>query len=180
MNLLPEEEKKEAAKERMRRLATVLLLGCAGIFWMGTVLLLPSYFFTEYERREFVQSLEAFTASPEIARIKEREGRVQALGGKALELDTSFANTRSTAGHLQAVLEARGEGVQILSLSYATANDGGKITVAGRALSRTSLRDFSKRLEARGEFKKVISPVSNFLKEENLEFSLSLELAPAP
>ncbi|MEK7085200.1 MAG: hypothetical protein AAB904_01585, partial [Patescibacteria group bacterium] len=64
MNLLPEEEKKEAGKERMRRLAAVLLLGCAGIFWVGVVLLLPSYFFTEYERREFVQGLEAFTASP--------------------------------------------------------------------------------------------------------------------
>lgn len=180
MNLLPPEEKKEAARERMWRFFTVLLTGCAAVCWAGVVLLLPSYFFTEYQRREFVQSLEAFTLSPEIQRTEEREKSAKALGAKATELGAALSKFRSAAEPLKAILEARSEGVQILTLSYGTTKDGGKIAVTGRAPRRADLLDFSKRLEVRKEFKKVVSPVSNFLKEENLEFLLSLELTPAP
>ncbi|MEK9166212.1 MAG: hypothetical protein AAB846_00585 [Patescibacteria group bacterium] len=179
MNLLPEEEKKEVGQERMRRFLVVALLGCAGVFGIGSILLLPSYFFAEYQQRESERGLQALTSSPEIGRMKEEKKEAEARAATFSKLEALFAESKSVAVPFGLVLAARSEGVKISSLSYSISKDIEKISVRGRSAKRADLVDFSNRLEAVREFSKVSSPISNFLKEEDSEFLLTLDVAPS-
>lgn len=83
-------------------------------------------------------------------------------------------------GFLQEVLTVKPSGVKINNLLFAKgAGTGGESTIelSGIAVSRRSLLAFLERLRADKAFIAVDSPVSNLIKESNVDFNLKLHLA---
>ena len=174
MNLLPEEEKVQIGKERIRRLFAVSLWMLALLAWVGVILLLPSYFFIEFQLHEFQRSFQAFQSSPEIPRMERDEKETKLLASRFSFLKSAFASNEQISSLLEIIFSLRPAGVSITDLSYAKGDN--TIAIKGNAHTRSDLLEFSRLLEARPEFGKAYSPLSNFLKEQYLDFSLSVEV----
>ncbi len=66
--------------------------------------------------------------------------------------------------------------VREISYERASKTNPERVTLKGRAQTRSELLRFQKNLESSGLFKKVHSPISNLLQEVDLGFSLVLDL----
>ena len=64
--------------------------------------------------------------------------------------------------------------VKITYFSYEKGEEDGKISLTGKAETRDDLVIFESRLKKELGDNKVVSPVSNLIKEKDLNFSLSL------
>ena len=178
INLLPYDEREAVEKERIRRFVIVASLSVSFILAAGIVLMLPSYLKLTFEResldRGIASEIKASGAGP-------TEGFKIALGDlnkKIAILDGAKKGATDVTHIIEGVLKARPAGVAINSIAYGSVSKGGSKTVllSGQAKTRDNFLAFEKNLEDSGDFKKITSPVSNLLRDADLQFSLSLDL----
>ena len=68
------------------------------------------------------------------------------------------------------------DGLRVTSIIYERRGDEEGISLGGEAETRTSLRAFQKALEGEYRFGSVGIPVSNFVKERNIPFTITIAL----
>lgn len=79
---------------------------------------------------------------------------------------------------LKKILESRTNNIKINDFSYLSSGaDLATVSIRGISTNREALVSFTKRLEKLEIFKKVDSPVSNFTKDKNIDFSITLTVS---
>lgn len=176
-NLLPEQEKKEILTEyRIRRLiiASIFLLVLG---FIAVISLLPSYLLSSAKVVEGKDSVAAIERSSIVAEEPALQSSLQVANVKLSALTPASAN--SLASVLDAIGAARSEHIRLNGILFTRGAPGAgvatdTIQLSGVAKDRDSLSAFEDALKANPLFTSVDLPVSNFAKDQNEDFSLSL------
>lgn len=175
-NLLPSEQKQAVYIEDTRNIVRFFAFGIIGVLSAALLTLLPFYIWFAIQtkdaerfllaKEEAFQGLEIEATTARIAEMKDTVADVQAFlprAPKAFQI-------------VEVVSEDLGADATIRNL--AVKNDR-SISVSGFAATRNDLLDFEGRLRSSGRFQDITSPLSNIIRETDIEFSLRGTLDPA-
>lgn len=177
INLLPDDEIKKLGRERLGRFAVVTGFSLSAIVALGVLLLLPSYLSLLGEKQEVGRELELARRRLYASEVDYIEGEIANFNAKLEASETNEKEIHSATLILEKVLLLRPAAMRFERVSYESAALAApeRISLQGHTSSRQELLDFIKRLEDSGLFKKINSPISNLLREKNIDFSLLLE-----
>ncbi len=174
LNILPREQKIILRKEyRLRRIAVWLGLVLVSLA-VSLVLLVPSY---------FIYRVKAGDVRGELERSRKVLEADLQTGESAAEVAEALKNVeelkpftpRTSVYSLMRIFEGKPQTIRILDITFlAKAVDKPTIVLRGIAADRESLTTFSRALESRSEFGSIDLPVSNFAKERNIDFSMTI------
>jgi len=177
LNVLPQQQKNILRKEySMRRMAAILgLIVCALL--ISLVLLTPSYFSFH------IRSGQARTELEQTKQALDTDLQSDAFTADLNEAIRHVADLRPlvephSAYNLVRIFESKPSSIKIFEISFRGATDerSAEISVRGKATDRESLKAFGRSLEGRVEFESVDLPVSNFVKESDIDFLMSVKI----
>ena len=178
-NLLPENYRSELKLERIRRLAVVSGLAVFAVVVVNIILLSPLFIFFVSTENELMRHLTAVKQSPAFLLTTEIETEIAELNSEINSLGTRD-HSPEIARAILSILERRPAGIKISNIVFSSAvpnrNQAPQISISGTASTRESLINFADSNKTSGFFKKVYSPISNLLKETNLDYFLVLDL----
>lgn len=183
INLLPKRYHAQLVSAYRLRVVTVFLWGVASVLLAASLLFGGFCFLVRNERLSWGRLETQIKSQLEIMREKKQIpsnlGSPENLG-QAVRL---IKNLNQVSLYPSAILEQlsaqKGEGIKLEDFSY-TREGEDKITIilGGTHLSRQSLVSFVDRLKTSRNWIEVDAPLSNFIKDEMGEFSVSLQVAP--
>ncbi|MEK7163182.1 MAG: hypothetical protein AAB775_00505 [Patescibacteria group bacterium] len=136
-------------------------------------LALPVFINLRAERNATLMSRKAVSQKMTDGGFSEIETRVKKLNEMAAIINQR-SGERPLVSIIEKIIREKESGISVSSLSMERKNDGWTITVAGRAMSREALSNFSKKLAVMPSFSAVDLPVSSLAKSENISFIVSL------
>lgn len=176
INLIPIEEKKAIKRDLYYRFFVVFFAMLALVVLASIILLIPSYFISLEKNISINQRLEMqkneimpkIDQQAQVA-IKQLDARLSLLG-KARQNTYVFSDKV-----VKEILSQKVSGIKINRISYQNdPSDGRKVSINGIAQNREQLLLFRQALEDDSLFKNVDLPISNFVKDVNIEFGLNL------
>jgi len=173
-NLLPIETKNSIKKEYNLRIAAAVLFFIAAILFISVAWLIPVYILSvnKYDvtqkELELIQA-EALTIQPDNPKevIDDINRRLEILDGGV------FAE-KYTYDIIVDTLSKKNKGIKINRIFYDKSGTQIKVLLKGEALKRENLSSFVSEIEKNELYSKVDLPISNFVKEINLDFSLTI------
>jgi len=175
INLLPDNQKEMVRREYLRRRLIVIEVFFITLSLFATILLIPAYFASEAKFKSLKEQAGRLAASEtekaskemvaEAAEVKRRIGLLEQKVVKA-------------APFIAAAIAKKDEKVIIRSISYEHRGETARIDLRGVAQTRDGLLSFVERLKKESEFDAVHSPVSNLVKDRNIEFMVEIAIAP--
>lgn len=176
INLMPIEEKKKIRKVFFLRLLMVSFLMLSFAFFIIDVAILPSFIISFGKERLAFQKLEVERSQkvPEVN--KEAQKTVDELNIKLETIEKAIKSKYVFSEKIiNEIVHQKTAGIKITKITYE--NDqfkGRKVIVSGIANNREQLLLFRKSLENSSVFKSVNLPISNFVKDRDIQFSLEL------
>lgn len=176
LNLLPSQQKIAIQKEYSARRYIVAFGFVISVLAISLALLSPSYFSTRTRAKiagdelKFVkQAIDAELPSAEL--VSELSAAV-----KHAEALKPLAKPVSVY-ELVRIFEGKPKTIKISDISFSDqTGDRPVFTLRGMAQDRESLTAFGRTLESRVEFESVDLPISNFVKERDIDFSMTIAL----
>lgn len=174
-NLLPLAEKNEIWYEETRRIVRFFSVGISLICVLAVILLFPAYFFLSLEERELERSLaieedasRTFNIEAELQKIRIVENHIRLI--------RDFASAPATASVLfEKFFASSGSGITLSSL---TIKKQGDVAITGNSVTRRDLLRFEKTLRDANMFQEISFPLSNIIRETNINFTLQGKLKP--
>jgi len=184
INILPLEDRKEIKKDYFKRLSIVALVFFASIMFMAIIMLLPTIFFLG--ERESISKAELEYVNKKLSDIgiSQTSPMVEDLNKKTQILKTT-SGFGKYSDMITEIVAAGGGGIEISSLSIKESGSVGSVFISGKSLTRKDLLSFVENLKKCKAglktnctpFDKIESPVSNLLKERDIDFSINAEIA---
>lgn len=176
INLIPKEERKKITIDFYSRIAILFFLTTGLVFILAAVVIVPSYFFSSLKNS--IADIKLNTQKEEPVSLPDQQSLaiIKDLNHKLEVIESSKNNKFSVSKNVvNAILSKRIFDIKITNISYNNdATKGKTINIQGNAPSRGILLLFRKELEDSADFKQVDLPISNFVKESDIQFSLSL------
>jgi len=175
INLLPLEEKKKVRGEYFARLTITGLFFLLATLAIAMVFLISSYVSLNTEESTARERLEAY-ASEEAQDAKEFDQVIKDTN-KKLEILQGDDRSKRIYDEVFGVIIGSKGAVRITGLTYEKdKTDIKRVRLAGISPDRESLLAFTNILEQENLFTNVEVPVSNFVKEHDIEFSMEITL----
>ena len=174
--LLPEKDKKSVIREYHLRLTAVVLLFFSGATLLGLFLLIPSAILSR--SREGI--VEKKLAVLEATHNRLERGRPEEALKDSKELMRLFTtraqypNFSDTLDHISA---DRNLGIKVTAINATADAVPVVVLISGVAKSREVLSTYVKKLQSDRTFSSVTIPVSNFAKNKDIEFAISITKA---
>lgn len=176
-NLLPLTEKKNIRREYRARIGIVFLLLLSTLIIIATISLIPLYISSSYKLNDILAQIEdekqnSFREDDKQDPIKitqDANAKLLVLRKKDSILPLSSELTTIIVGY-------KPSDVKIDAILYDRGLSDGKITLNGIARNRETLLSFLKSLERESMFKKVNLPISSFVKETDIKFSIRITI----
>ncbi|MEW5907816.1 MAG: PilN domain-containing protein [Patescibacteria group bacterium] len=179
INLLPLENKKALKKEYLRRF---IIVAGAGLFLIIIFLLLIAViiFFTANSQKRLYEERFSFA----IKKLRSPEDQeiinfISDVNSKISNLNQYQKPKSDISQLIEEIIYLKSDDIKINSFLYQAngeKDDADTITITGLSKTRRSLSDFSDNLRKIPEIKDVVSPISNFLRSENVEFNISIKI----
>ncbi|MCX6731872.1 MAG: hypothetical protein NTX55_02710 [Candidatus Parcubacteria bacterium] len=172
MNFLPEEDKRKIKKEYLRRLFAVIGIFFFFAVFIGIILLLSFSVFLKDQEHNLERQMAV--SGERLARnnIGDTISLIEELNAKISLLDPEQKNIGEKSALTKIILEEKTNKIKINNFSFIE----GKILIQGVSDNRQGLLSFIDSLKKKKEFKGVESPVSNLIKEKDIDFRLTIEL----
>ncbi|MBI2122465.1 MAG: hypothetical protein HYT98_05130 [Candidatus Sungbacteria bacterium] len=175
INLLPSAEKEGVWHEETQRIIRFFTTGILSACALAIVLIFPIYFSLLLEERELERSLNVEEAASrnlnidaELQKIRTAENRIKLI--------RDFISTPATASTmLEKFFENTGSGITLISL---TVKKQGDVAITGIATTRRNLLRFEKTLRDASMFQDISFPISNIVRETNINFTMQGKLKP--
>ncbi|MDQ3076137.1 MAG: hypothetical protein M3Q34_03340 [bacterium] len=176
INLIPNQEKKKMVEHFRVRLLIVLLMSVTVTFFIGSVALLPAYFFSSIKKDIANSKLTEQRKSPLPKFDQGALVTIQDLNDKFRLLETAEENRFvATERILNEIILKKGPDIKLTQIAYSNDNSSQRVvTIRGYAPSREGLLAFRFMLENNSNFKNIDLPISNFIKGNNIQFFLTL------
>ncbi|MBI2640412.1 MAG: hypothetical protein HYW91_00825 [Candidatus Sungbacteria bacterium] len=176
INLLPQEEKRLVRLEEARRIIRFFAGGLISVLFIGSALLAPSFLPLFLERRELERSLQLEKEAGQALNVAEATARLRAFKSALFSIK-AFVQTPPRASEiLEDLFRQSRDGITIVNI---TIKKGGDVILTGTAESRDNLLRFEKNLRDSGKFQEISSPLSNIIRETNINFTMKGKLKPA-
>lgn len=172
MNFLPEEDKIKIKKEYLRRLFVVLGTFSFFVISIGIILLLSYVIFLGDQRHNLERQLAISGERLSRGKIENTILLAEEFNTKISLLDSGQKNIGEKSAFIKIILEEKTDKIKINDFFF----DKGKVLIQGLSENRQNLLSFIDSLRKKKDFKKVESPVSNLIKERDIEFKLTIEL----
>ncbi len=174
INLLPNENKIANKKDYLRRLFTVAGVFSFIIITVSLILFLPAFFSLFFEGRDLAAQL---------AVLKEGDASV---GTKNVYSDLNDLNSKLSFYEknkdevvisvlIAKIVSLKTNGVKINYFKYEK-DKNARIMINGKSANRSDLINFKKKLEDDESFSSISSPLSNLLKDTDINFNMTIEL----
>lgn len=175
VNLLPHSEQRKLRVLYYARLLSACLVVLSVVCVVGTLLLIPSYLSAKARAASAQKSL-----GQSLVRTNQNAasgvGQSLLVFKERITLLKEYHRQPASSYVLSRILSALPSGVRITAITFVFSGEGvGKVTVLGRADTRTALIEFGKKLEAESSFIGASVPVSNLVSDSNIAFSLPFE-----
>jgi len=174
INLLPEENKNRIKAEYRARLIFVSLALFFVVVIVAIVFQALLYVSIAGMERTLLNKMDFYTDNF-FGDESELNSEIRSIN-KKLGILGQTEGARSVHGDIISVIIDNREGVNITGLSYDKNKMGAqKVRVSGNSPNRKSIVNFVESLNMEG-FAEVNSPVSNFVKNKDIEFSIEITL----
>lgn len=174
INLLPESQESVVMGEYRRRLIVVTLSLFTFVCFLSLLFLLPSFILSGVKLKSLSERAALFSD-------KKLEEGDSAAALTRLEGQVALMKTRQErrdVGTLIDTVIARKGGLVVLKgFSYERRGETSKLDVNGTAKTRAALIAFVDRLKEQKEFSEVYSPVSNLVKDRDIDFTVQIGIA---
>lgn len=178
-NLLPYSEKKKILGMYRKRFLALVFFSAAFILFSGAVLLFPAYVVLKDSAGSLTEKRDQLKKD-ETAALQGTLAKTISDINKRLAVFPDTAILSPVIGtFVRPVLTTKTPAIHITNMGY-TVGDSGTINVqiSGIAASRSSLLSFADALKATNGFKNVTVPISSFIKDSNVTFTISAVLDP--
>ncbi len=175
LNLLPPQERKALAADKTRRwiiyygsaILSILLLFAAslGLIWLCI----------NIQLKNLSDNFSSFQTSLQGQDVKAQEAAITKANSYLEEIDKIQKNHKSYSGLLASLASATPAGIRLESLSVE--NDG-SITLNGFAQRRDLILDYKDSLEKLNLFGAIENPLSNLVKQTDINFYFKFALRP--
>lgn len=176
LNLLPPREKEKLVYVWRARALIVMASGFTVAFAVSFVLLLPTFFLLFFQKVETVRAVAIARETEERTGVKKR---IEAIA-QANRLGDVVRNHETTRGNLFGLFESLFRnvpaGIRVESVKFRS--QARELTMHGFAPTRPELLLLLKNLEANPRIAKVSSPVTNLIREADIDFSVVVTLRP--
>lgn len=172
-NLLLPQEKKAVWLEETRRL--VVFFACLAVVGLiaASSLLLPSYFPVVIQRQGLEKSLLLEEQAAEHFQVKKTLMALREVLAEINILKTQAAAPANASEILEQFLTPAGGGITIVFFGI---KSDGETVLNGLAATRRDLLQFEKTLRDSNKFENITSPLSNIIRETNINFSIQGKL----
>jgi len=171
LNLLPQKYKSDLKKEYKTRRLIIYIEFLIGLAFAAIIVLIPFFILAQIEINALANEIEA---SKEAIDDEDREmrRRLSAVRSALQRLDSEMSEFEPSSIITEAIKESDGS-IGLTSFSIKSSEEASfELVLSGVSNDRESLREFGEKLEANDNFERVDIPVSNFVKSENIDFSL--------
>lgn len=171
LNLLPPLKKVHVAYEMRSRAVIAVAAGFVGIIAVAFILILPTIFFTVFQKSEAVRAVAFETENQTHLNLTAEAEALQSAGRLA---DTVLgADTKRFSSSLlfESIIRDTPPTLRLEALHVRSEDK--EITIRGFAPTRSSLLTFLANLEKNPLIAKASSPVANLIKETDITFSIS-------
>ena len=176
INLLPIKEKRRIYKLYRMRLLSSALVFLFFSFLIGTVLLLPAFFFTNIKESEGENRLSVVR---EAALLIDAEK----IKKEALRVSTRFnflvkevEKNDNVSQIFNSIVENADGTISLRGFLYQKSTTDRKVVINGNASDRESLTAFSNKLKENPEYTRVDLPISQFVESKDISFRISIFL----
>lgn len=179
INLLPADFQKEIMAERASRLIQVAGIFIFIIIVINITPLFPFWLGAILQEKELQRELAAIQQSSLFVRVADIEAAIAELNHE-IGLFKAKDERFELGPVIKQIIALKPRRVQVKSFHFEqgdkSKNQPSRLTLLGNAQNRASLLDFVKANESSGLFSSVRSPISNLLREADIDYSLILEL----
>lgn len=173
-NLLPKQEQRVIAIGQWTRIVRFFCLIASTIFFIGTILLVPSYLPLFFQNSDLQRSL--FIHQDAAKQINMQQISSDAARIKAIISSLQHTSTNPTAAlDLFDLFSEEHPGITISSF---TIDQNGAITITGHAATRNDLLALEQLLRNSSRFKDLAYPLTNIIQEADINFSFRGTLKP--
>lgn len=176
INLIPKEEKKKMIKDFHCRLAAVFVIMLDFGILVALFSILPSYFISSVKNSSVSAKMETPKLDLPSSSEKDSLALAKDINNELILVDQFKENKfLLSVNVINAILLKKSPDIKITQILYENNKiKGKKISLVGTASSREVLLSFRKALEDDLAFKDIALPISNFVKESDINFSISL------
>lgn len=178
-NLLPKAYKRALRMGYFMRLATIGCILATILVIIHGILLLPSLVFSHANTQAKEAELAALKQSLVTTETLDADARITSLRDDSTYL-LRLGTVASASASLRQLLAVPRPGIRLtgFTLAEATSEGGAKVTVAGMALNRDSVRAYVAALGRVPFVQTADLPISTYAKERDIPFIISLTLKP--
>ena len=173
INLLPYEDKKKTRQESLRRFLVIAIFEASLVLFAGILLIFPVSFSFKNQKEGLGRQESVSKQGAPLERLREMEKNIKTLNSKLVLLE-SASKDGEVSGIFIKIMEVKPAGISLDDFSYSLQSE--EIILGGNAALREDLVNFQDVLESLEFTEKIESPLSNILKRENIDFSISLYL----
>ncbi len=169
INLLPEIEKNKLKKVHTLKVVVLSIYILVGVSVSFSVFLLPTFVLSESKERVLVDKLATMTATSSKDKSDTLDNVINDINSK-LKIFPESAEFVFSQDVLSQVLSKKTDDISITSVGYDGTGEDLKISIVGQAKTRDALLSFERYLASVPQFIGVQLPISNFLKNDNIDF----------
>ncbi len=140
------------------------------------VFILPSWLNTFYKEKDTVSQTEKVNRSISALNASSTRANVRDINQKLVLIDGAL-DYQKFLPVVDVILSKKTNSIVIEQFAYkSNSATTSSVIIQGVSATRESLSAFIKSLQDSGSFKKIDSPISNFAKDRNIEFSIGITL----
>jgi len=174
LNLLPSQEKKEVELANLSRLVASLSVWFLVSLIIFALLLASTFFYLSILLRAQNRLIEIRQNDPKTQRLVEIEGKIQQANRRINQIYLKQNDLILWIPLLEEIANLTPGGVYLTNFSYQLAEN--QIYLRGWANTRDNLLSFQNLLEESPFFVEIEAPLSNLLKQNDIDFSFTLYL----
>lgn len=175
-NLIPDTVKEKILKDYKERRIGVWLFSILIVTGSTLFFLLPTFVHVFFEEKNMQADAELVKNSLQIKKADDVVGTIKETNEQLRALSL-IKNPISPVDTIRKAVEVKNAAIHVTEIEYRESPEGaGTLLLKGIALKRESLQEFVTKLQAVSGFSEVVLPVSNFAKDKDIEFAISITL----
>lgn len=169
--LLTDKTKEKVMHEYVLRRMIVIMCSLIAVFFIGIIGILPSYVLSNARQNEVLERTRVMNSIGQEGGKPDLENWLLQTNERLRELSPKL-DTDRPSDFVDKVISQSLKGVRITGFSWIKTGDSIVLSVGGVATDRQTLLMFERRLNASGYFSEVTLPISNLVKDKDIDFQI--------
>ena len=176
-NILPPQEIKKIKGLYKKRLVVVSLRALTVLSLVAAACIVPSYIYSKQEEGVLLAKKAVFEQKETGELKQDLVNSIADINTRLSSFNDTTYNSPLIAGFINPILQARTSSVYITGLTYTLDKDANvaHVTISGLSINREAILTFGSNLQKTPRITNVNVPITNFIKESNMPFTISLD-----